>query len=291
MPHVFISYVREDLERINQLCNDLNKYGVKVWLNRNDITPGIRWKQAIRRAIQEGAFFIACYSKAYNSRYKTYMNEELTLAIDELRIRPRDRVWFIPVKLNECEIPDWDISAGQTLRDIQWVDLHKSYDKGLRQIISVVQPNIEPLIWGNIVYANIRILRPCPTCRTWEIITSNLYCAYCGSPLIAWEPEGDLLFCYQAGGSILQKTICLYLENRTALELTAKIDPGVPLLATRPSVVHIPPKSEEVLTVSLNIKETDSVASSVAKLSVSAANTGDEIASKRILFTPDPWQG
>ena len=45
--HVFISYVRENKEQVDRLCQDLETHGVKVWLDRNDIKPGARWKDAI----------------------------------------------------------------------------------------------------------------------------------------------------------------------------------------------------------------------------------------------------
>jgi len=136
--HVFISYVRQNTDMVDRLYNELTSRGIEVWGDRNDIAPGTRWKQAIRRAIQEGAFFIACFSLEYNARSTTYMNEELTLAIDVLRQRPTDQSWFIPVKLSECDIPDRDIGNGETLRDIQWVELYKDWDDGIRRIIEVI---------------------------------------------------------------------------------------------------------------------------------------------------------
>ena len=69
--------------------------------------------QTIRKAIREGAFFIACFSKEYHERDRTFMNEELTVAIEELRQRSDDHIWFIPVQLNECEIPNLDIGKGR----------------------------------------------------------------------------------------------------------------------------------------------------------------------------------
>ena len=140
MKHVFISYVRENKEIVDLFCKDLESYGIKVWLDRNDIDPGTLWEEAIRKAIQEGAFFIACFSKEYSDRRKTYMNQEITLAIDELRSRHTDQAWFIPVKLNECEIPDRDIGAGKTLRSLQVVALYEGWTKGVQRILKVVQP-------------------------------------------------------------------------------------------------------------------------------------------------------
>ena len=138
MAHVFISYVRENLGVVRRLCEELTSHGVEVWLDRKNIMPGVRWKQAIRKAISEGAFFLTCFSKEYNERDKTYMNEELTLAIEELRRRPTDKAWFVPVKLSECEIPDRDIGAGETLQDIQWVELYKDWSSGIQRILESI---------------------------------------------------------------------------------------------------------------------------------------------------------
>jgi len=140
LPHVFISYVSENLGHVRQLRDSLARQGIEVWLDRERIQPGSRWKHAIRRAIRRGEFFIACFSTEYASRTKTYMNEELTLAIDELRQYPQTQTWFIPVRLSECDIPDIDIGGGQSLRDIQWVDLFANWEAGVERVLSVIRP-------------------------------------------------------------------------------------------------------------------------------------------------------
>ena len=142
MQHAFISYVRQNQEAASRLYHDLTSRGIHAWLDRNEIKPGVRWQQAIRKAIQEGASFIACFSKEYNDRDTTYMNEELTLATDVLRQRPHtlDKPWFIPVKLNECEIPDRDIGGGDTFKDFQYVELYKDWDLGIQHLLESISP-------------------------------------------------------------------------------------------------------------------------------------------------------
>lgn len=67
------------------------------------------------------------------------MNEEITLAIEELRQKPPDRSWFIPVLLSDCEIPDREIGPGETLRDLQWVHLFEDWEGGLEKIRKVIE--------------------------------------------------------------------------------------------------------------------------------------------------------
>ena len=70
------------------------------------------------------------------------MNEELTIAIEELRQHSTDQSWFIPIRLNECEIPDRDIGAGKTLRSLQRVELYpkRKRNDGIKRILKVIQP-------------------------------------------------------------------------------------------------------------------------------------------------------
>lgn len=138
MKHVFISYCHENMPLVDRFCQKLASHGINVWLDRNELEPGMRWRQAIQQAIHQGDFFIACFSKEYSARDQTYMNEELTLAVERLREQPADKVWFIPVKLNECEIPDIDIGGGATLRDIQYINFYQDSNAAIQQLLGII---------------------------------------------------------------------------------------------------------------------------------------------------------
>lgn len=83
---------------------------------------------------------MACFSKQYWDRRITVMNTELGIAINELGKRRRDQTWFIPVRLDDCEVPDWSIGPGETLRDLQHVDLFRDWPDGMRRILTVLMP-------------------------------------------------------------------------------------------------------------------------------------------------------
>ncbi|MGH6899817.1 MAG: toll/interleukin-1 receptor domain-containing protein [Geminicoccaceae bacterium] len=106
-PHVFLSHVREDADRVERLATDLKARGIETWIDRHQIKPGQRWEEAIAGAIRSGAFFVACFSQAYAARSSSYMNEELHLASKEVRRKSMNTSWFIPIRLDDCEIPDW----------------------------------------------------------------------------------------------------------------------------------------------------------------------------------------
>ena len=122
--HVFISYVREDAVQTDRLHRIFENARIPVWRDTVDLLPGEQWGEKIRSAITDNALaFIACFSRKSVGRNKSYQNEELTLAIEQLRQRNPVEPWLIPVRFDECIIPDLNIGAGRTLASIQRADL------------------------------------------------------------------------------------------------------------------------------------------------------------------------
>lgn len=112
---------------------ELKKRGLDIWYDQNALIPGSFWRDEIRRAIREHERFIACFSSEYTARSRTYMNEELSLAIGEIRERGSS-IWFIPILLSG-EVPDIEIHPGRTLRDIQHVSLAGAdWDDGIERL-------------------------------------------------------------------------------------------------------------------------------------------------------------
>ncbi|MDF8263209.1 toll/interleukin-1 receptor domain-containing protein [Luteipulveratus flavus] len=122
--HVFISYVREDAEKVDSLCRVLEAAQIPYWRDRSALGPGQAWKAKIRQAIRDGSLmFLACFSDSSRAKDKSYMNEELTLAADEFRLRPPDREWLIPVRFDAGEVPHWDLGAGRSINDLNYSNL------------------------------------------------------------------------------------------------------------------------------------------------------------------------
>ena len=131
--HVFISYVHENSKLIHKLARKLENSGITVWTDITKLRAGEPWEEAIEKAIQEGMYFIACFSKSYQDKIKNYINEELRIAIQQLRRMHDDRIWFIPVKLTDCEIPEIRIDAARKITRYQWVDLYIDWDDGVKR--------------------------------------------------------------------------------------------------------------------------------------------------------------
>jgi hypothetical protein len=139
--HVFISYMREDAERVERLRRLLEQKGITVWLDKTHLWPGQDWKIEIRKAIERGVAFIACFSEHTERREASYQNSELAVAVDEMRLRPPGRVWLVPVRFARCKLPLFDLGAGRTLDSLQRVDLFDdaSWNPGVARLVVAVR--------------------------------------------------------------------------------------------------------------------------------------------------------
>jgi TIR domain len=139
--HAFISYVREDSGEADALQKMLQAAGIPVWRDTSSLWPGEDWRAKIRGAISRDALvFIACFSSHSAARQHSYQNEELLLAIDQLRRRRPDDPWLIPVRFDDCDVPDFELGAGRTLASIHRADLFGA-DRELaaRRLVEAVQ--------------------------------------------------------------------------------------------------------------------------------------------------------
>jgi len=123
MSKAFLSYVRDDDRLLDYIVALFELNGIPYWRDKNDLNPGLNWREQLRQAITAGSFYIPFFSASWSTRESTMANEELLWAIDELRRRPTDRAWFIPFVLPEGRVPDREIGGGARLTDIQYISV------------------------------------------------------------------------------------------------------------------------------------------------------------------------
>ena len=62
------------------------------------------------------------------------------LAVEELRLRPVDRPWLIPVRFDDCQIPDREIGGGRVLADLQRADLFgDDYEENADRLVAAIR--------------------------------------------------------------------------------------------------------------------------------------------------------
>jgi len=122
-PKVFLCYSKQDKSQVKELYQALKEAGLEPWLDEFNLLPGQDWELEIKRAVQTADFFLACLSK--NSVDKRgYLQKEIKMGLEILGQMPEGKIYLIPVRLEECEVPD-------RLRNRHWVDIFVSdgFDK------------------------------------------------------------------------------------------------------------------------------------------------------------------
>ncbi len=114
MAKIFISYAREDEATAETIHDSLVNEGHSVWLDRKNLIPGQEWKMEIEKAIQSSDIFLACLSK-HSVDKVGFVQTELRRALEVADLMPEGKIYIIPVRLDECEVPF-------KLKNLQWVN-------------------------------------------------------------------------------------------------------------------------------------------------------------------------
>lgn len=103
-PQVFISYAREDQDRVRSIYQYLGANGIKAWMDETEILGGDRWELEINKAIRTSGLFLACLSEhAVNKR--GFVQEELHRALKLVELFPSSDAFIVPIRLERCQLP------------------------------------------------------------------------------------------------------------------------------------------------------------------------------------------
>lgn len=120
---IFISYCHEDLEFAIRLYEFLKSKKFRPWLDKKDLLPGQRWNIEITRNLKEADYIILLLSNI-SIKKRGYIQREFKIALDYCNEKLDDDIYIIPIKIDNCEIPD-------SLSQFQWIDYHSqnSFDQ------------------------------------------------------------------------------------------------------------------------------------------------------------------
>jgi len=166
----------------NLLYLKLQSYGFKPWLDKIDLIPGQNWQIEIPEAIRKSDIFIACLSRI-SVQKQGYIQKEFRLALDTYAQKPPGSIYLIPVKLNGCEIPDYQMPEfGVSLRDIQWIELGQ--EDGFERLVRAVEYAIGT---GKLIESNLKIFEKTTNGEKLKIETNSRYIT------IGRSPKSDVL--------------------------------------------------------------------------------------------------
>jgi hypothetical protein len=132
-PRIFLSYARKDSTNVKELYRKLTEAGYHPWMDVEDILPGEDWEKKITTAIQEVPFFLACLS-TNSVDHRGVVQQEIKEALQVWRRKLDDDIYLIPVRLDNCRIPD-------ALTKFNWVDLFE--DKGFSRLLKAIREQMD----------------------------------------------------------------------------------------------------------------------------------------------------
>jgi hypothetical protein len=125
---VFICHASSDKPAARELYQRLQSEGFVPWLDEEDLLPGQNWKREIPKAVSAAHVVVVCLSTASINK-QGFVQKEIGFALDVASEQPEDTIFIIPVRLEECVVPD-------RLSEWHWVNLYepRGYERLLRAL-------------------------------------------------------------------------------------------------------------------------------------------------------------
>jgi outer membrane protein assembly factor BamD (BamD/ComL family) len=122
---VFLCHASGDKPIVRDLYRRLVAEGVDAWLDQEKLMPGQDWQLEIPRAVREADVVVVCVSNRSVTK-EGFIQKEIRFALDSAKEKPEGTIFLIPVRLEECVVPE-------RLRRWQWVDLFE--DNGFLRLL------------------------------------------------------------------------------------------------------------------------------------------------------------
>ena len=115
---IFISYAKEDYQFASKLYDFLTENNFSPFLDKKNILPGQDWNFVIKKALREANYIILLLSIT-SIQKRGYVQKEFKTALDFVDEKLEDDIYLIPLKINDCIVPD-------KLSRFQWIEYDSS---------------------------------------------------------------------------------------------------------------------------------------------------------------------
>jgi hypothetical protein len=133
--HAFLCHSSDDKPAVRDLYQRLSAQGVAPWLDEEEILPGQNWDLEITRAVRTTDVVLVCLSRGSINKVG-YVQKELKRILDVADEQPEGKIFVIPLKLEECELPE-------RLRGLQAVKLFEG--RGFERLMRALQARANDL--------------------------------------------------------------------------------------------------------------------------------------------------
>jgi formylglycine-generating enzyme required for sulfatase activity len=140
---IFLCHSSGDKPAVRELYRRLKAAGFAPWLDEEDLLPGMDWQAEIPKTVRNSDEVIVCLSRGSINK-AGYIQKEIKFALDVADEQPEGTIFLIPVKLEECDVPE-------RLARWQWVNLYD--EDGYRRLICSLQNRSDSLDLGKVPHS------------------------------------------------------------------------------------------------------------------------------------------
>lgn len=132
---VFLCHSSADKPGVRVLYAQLCEDGFDPWLDEEKLLPGQDWELEIVKAVRSSDVVIVCLSRV-SVTTPGFSHKEMKIALDAAMRQPEGTVFVIPLRLEECELPE-------SLRGLHRADLFTP--EGYERLKGVLRRRAEEL--------------------------------------------------------------------------------------------------------------------------------------------------
>ncbi len=127
----FLSYSKINKIPARDFAEKLKLEGwIDPWFDEEDILPGQIWEETVTIGVRNSHAVIILLSRAAVSS-EGFFQSEIKLALDTAAEKPEGTIFIIPIRLNECEVPEM-------LRKYQYIDYFGGEEQKERMYTSLI---------------------------------------------------------------------------------------------------------------------------------------------------------
>jgi hypothetical protein len=126
---IFLCHASEDKAQVREVYHRLRAIdGFEPWLDKEDLLPGQDWDYEIKQALKTSDFILIFLSRSSVAK-RSYVQREMKLALDALQELPEGTIHTIPVRLDDCDVPE-------QFRRYHWANLFEpnGFDRIVRAV-------------------------------------------------------------------------------------------------------------------------------------------------------------
>ncbi|MCB0102221.1 MAG: toll/interleukin-1 receptor domain-containing protein [Anaerolineales bacterium] len=118
----FLSYSKRNREKVLEFAVKLKASNwIDPWFDEEDILPGQVWESSVIHGVRNShAVIIFLSTEALVS--EGFFHKEIRLALDTAAEKPEGTIFIIPIRLDDCQVPDM-------LKKYQYVDYFGSIEQ------------------------------------------------------------------------------------------------------------------------------------------------------------------